>query len=112
MSQDKSSNIKITSRRDFVIGSSATAISLTSLNKPRLLAASSTALDLAEENRSELVGLLSQLVSIKSQTGETAKEAQKIVNNYLGGLPYRIEQSQDRPSKYQNHPEYMPPNPP
>jgi len=112
MSQDKASNIRGTSRRDFVIGSSATAISLTSLNQPSLFAASSTALDLAEGKRSELVSLLSQLVSIKSQTGETAEEAQKIVNDYLGELPYRIEQSQDRPSKYQNHPEYMPPNPP
>ena len=77
-----------------------------------MFAASSSALDLAEKKRPELIGLLDQLVSIRSQTGESAEVAQKLVSDYLNDLPYRIDQSKDRPSQYQNHPEYMSPNPP
>jgi len=112
MNQNRAFNRNKTSRRNFVLGTSATALSLATLNQSSVFAASSSALDLAEKKRPELIGLLDQLVSIRSQTGESAEVAQKLVSDYLNDLPYRIDQSKDRPSQYQNHPEYMPPNPP
>lgn len=69
------------------------------------------ALDLAEERRESLVGLLTELVRIRSLSGESAADAQSVVKTYLGNLPYRVEESADRPSRYEDHAEFMPPNP-
>lgn len=69
------------------------------------------ALALADARRDELVELLSRLVRIRSQSGESAEAAQAVVQEYLRSLPYRIEVSADRPSAYAEHPEYMPPSP-
>ena len=108
MSQKKKN---MSSRRDFIVGSSLTAVGLSSFSQGKATTASSNALNLAENKREELISLLSDLITIRSQTGESAEEAQALVNNYLSDLPYRIERSSDRPSLYQNHPEFMPPNP-
>lgn len=108
MSQKKKN---MSSRRDFIVGSSLTAVGLSSFSQGKAMTASSNALNLAENKREELISLLSDLIIIRSQTGESAEEAQALVNNYLSDLPYRIERSSDRPSLYQNHPEFMPPNP-
>jgi acetylornithine deacetylase/succinyl-diaminopimelate desuccinylase-like protein len=70
------------------------------------------ALALAEERRSELLDLLAAMIRIKSLSGESAAAAQGVVKDYLGKLPYRIEESADRPSRFEKHLEYMPPNPP
>ena len=67
---------------------------------------------LAEARRAELVELLSALVRVQSLSGESAADAQDVVTAYLADLPYRIDQSRDRPSRYDAHAEYMPPNPP
>lgn len=112
MNQEKLIKRKKTSRRKFVLSSSAAVLGLATMSSSNIYAASSKALDLAETKRDELISLLSQLISIRSQTGESAEEAQLLVNKYLSNLPYKIEKSLDRPSLYQNHPEYMPPNPP
>ena len=112
MNQEQLIKRKKTSRRKFVLSSSAALLGLATMSSSNIYAASSKALDLAETKRDELISLLSQLISIRSQTGESAEEAQLLVNKYLSNLPYKIEKSLDRPSLYQNHPEYMPPNPP
>ena len=104
-------NKNISTRREFVIGSGSAAIGLGLLNQAKSMTNSSNSLALAEDKRSELVNLLSSLIEIRSQTGESADKAQLLVNNYLSDLPYRIEKSMDRPSLYRNHPEFMPPNP-
>jgi acetylornithine deacetylase len=70
------------------------------------------ALALANARRDELIDLLSGLVRIQSLSGETAEAAQQVVIDYLERLPYRVEQSADRPSRYVEHAEYMTPNPP
>ena len=70
------------------------------------------ALELAEARRQELVDLLVAMIRIRSQSGESAETAQGIVKDYLKDLPYRIEESADRPSRYADHAEFMPPNPP
>ena len=99
-------------RREFVLGSGSAAIGLGVLNQAKSMTNSSNSLALAEDKRSELVNLLSSLIEIRSQTGESADKAQLLVNSYLSDLPYRIEKSMDRPSLYRSHPEFMPPNPP
>ena len=71
-----------------------------------------TAMRLAEDRREELVDLLRRLIRIRSRSGESAEAAQAVVIDYLNALPYRIERSEDRPSRYRDHPEYMAPNPP
>lgn len=67
---------------------------------------------LAEARRGELTELLATMIKVRSQSGETAESAQAVVTDYLADLPYRIEKSADRPSRYADHPEFMPPNPP
>jgi acetylornithine deacetylase/succinyl-diaminopimelate desuccinylase-like protein len=67
---------------------------------------------LAERYREDLTALLSALVAIRSHTGEPAAEAQQVVVEFLERLPYRIEVSEDVPSRLADHPEFMPPNPP
>jgi len=70
------------------------------------------ALASAESRRDELVDLLSQMIRVRSQTGETAEAAQQVVAGYLSGLPYQVEQTADRPSAFEAHSEYTPPSPP
>jgi acetylornithine deacetylase len=95
------------SRRRFVAGAGA------------MLAAAGTGaiaderyVKLAEERRDELLELLSSMIRVRSLSGESGAEAQELVKAYLADLPYRIEASDDRPSRYEDHAEYMPPNPP
>ena len=66
----------------------------------------------AAARRGELLALLTSLVRVRSLSGESAKDAQEIVRAFLADLPYRIEESADQPSRYVEHPESMPPNPP
>ncbi len=73
---------------------------------------SNKALKLAEKYKDELMQLLQGLIRVQSISGESASEAQQVVRSYLKDLPYRIEESTDRPSLYTGHPEYMTPNPP
>ena len=98
------------SRRKFVrtAGALAAASSL-----PGIATAISPgdALQMAQNRRAELVELLSDLIRVQSLSGESAASAQMIVKNYLASLPYQVEESADRPSRYEQHPEYMPPNP-
>ena len=70
------------------------------------------ALALANARRDELIDLLSALIRVQSLSGETAEAAQQVVIDYLERLPFRVEQSADRPSRYVEHAEYMTPNPP
>lgn len=72
---------------------------------------SNKALELAEKHRKELIDLLEKLIRVQSIQGESAANAQQVVKEYLSKLPYRIEESADRPSLYKDHPEYMTPNP-
>jgi len=99
------------SRRMFVGGVGALAVGSVIPDLANAVL-SDQALELAEEKRSELISLLSDLIRIQSLSGETAADAQNVVKAYLADLPYRIEESADRPSHYEDHPEYMPPNPP
>lgn len=62
--------------------------------------------------RDDLQALLEQLVRIRSLSGEDAAAAQAVVTDWLTRLPYRIEESADRPSHYGDHAEFMAPNPP
>jgi len=70
------------------------------------------AMSLAEARREELVDLLASLIRVQSLSGESAADAQKLVKAYLEPLPYRVEESADRPSRYEQHDEFMHPNPP
>ena len=72
---------------------------------------SNKALRLAEKHRKELVDVLEKLIRVQSIQGESAANAQQVVKEYLSNLPYRIEESSDRPSLYKDHPEFMTPNP-
>ena len=76
------------------------------------LSADERIVSLANSRRDELTDLLSALVRVQSLSGESAEDAQQVVKEYLRDLPYRIEESADRPSRYEDHAEYMPPNPP
>ena len=95
----------ITDRRQFMAGVAGLGLSAGSV-------ANSDYLDLATARREELVELLQSLVRVQSLSGETAEAAQRIVQDYLSDLPYRLEVTEDRPSRFVDHPEYMPPNPP
>lgn len=99
------------SRRRFVGGAGATAMSSMLPGLANALPGN-RALELAESKRSELVALVSNLIRVQSLSGETAADAQNVVKSYLANLPYRIDESADRPSRYENHAEYMTPNPP
>ena len=70
------------------------------------------ALSMAENRRTELVDLLTRLISIRSQSGETAELAQDVVKDFLAPLPYRVEVFADNPSRFTEHAEFMPPDPP
>lgn len=97
------------SRRRFVGAGGALAAWLAGA---RLADAAPEALALAAARRDELIELLRALIRIRSQSGESAEAAQGVVTDYLRRLPYRVEQSADRPSRYADHAEYMPPDPP
>jgi len=68
-------------------------------------------LKLAEQYRGELLELLKSMIKVQSIGGESAANAQDLVKRYLAKLPYTIDESADRPSLYESHPEYMTPNP-
>ena len=104
--------ISKTSRRAFMQASAAGVVGMQAAPMAFAVMPAEEAIALAESRRQELVDLLTRLVRIRSQSGETAEEAQSVVREYLGALPYRIEESADRPSRFNDHPEFMPPNPP
>ncbi len=94
-------------RRAFVGGAASLAlVGAASANVP-----TPRALALAEARRDDLVALLSEMIRVRSLSGESAADAQAVVRSYLARLPYRIEESADRPSRFEDHPEFMPPNP-
>ncbi len=99
------------SRRDFVGSAGAIALAASVPGKASVVA-SSEAVVLAGRRRQELIDLLSAMIRVRSLSGESAAEAQVVVKNYLANLPYRTEESADRPSRFEKHAEYMPPNPP
>lgn len=99
------------SRRTFVAGASALATSV-AMHETAMAVPSADALRLAERRREELLALLKDMIRVQSLSGESAADAQSVVKDYLGKLPYRIEESADRPSRYRDHAEFMPPNPP
>jgi acetylornithine deacetylase len=95
------------SRRRFA-GSALAGLSLAAAGAPALSAVRQD----AEAYREPLLELLTALIRIRSLSGESAEDAQALVRNWLSDLPYDIEQSADRPSRYEDHAEYMEPNPP
>lgn len=99
------------SRRTFVAGASAVATAAAMPNNA-LAVPSDDALRLAENRRDEMIALLTDMLRVQSLSGESAADAQAVVKSYLGELPYRIDESADRPSRFKDHAEYMPPNPP
>ncbi|MGB4971811.1 MAG: hypothetical protein WBO32_04080, partial [Cyclobacteriaceae bacterium] len=103
-------NRKGISRRKFIGSTSALAMA-TALPGFVQGAPSNKALKMAERHREELLTLLTDMVRVKSLSGESAADAQNVVKKYLEKLPYRIEESNDQPSKYEQHPEFMPPSP-
>ena len=92
-------------RRAFLAGSAALSLAGVAVTDPRYVR-------LAEARRQELVALLESLIRIQSLSGESAADAQAVVKAYLQALPYRLEETADRPSRYVDHPEFMHPNPP
>ncbi len=104
------SNSKKITRRAFV-STSAMALMAT-MPGIGMIQPSDNAMKLAESYRDELTALLKELIRARSISGEPASEAQAVVKAYLSKLPYRIEESADRPSLYERHPEFMPPDPP
>jgi acetylornithine deacetylase/succinyl-diaminopimelate desuccinylase-like protein len=90
----------------------AAAASIAVTGSAQAVVPSDRAVQLATARRADLVALLTRLVAIRSLSGETAEEAQAVVTGFLEALPYRIEKSADRPSKFEQHAEFMPPNPP
>ena len=99
------------SRRRFMAGAGALTMTATFPTVARAIPGR-RALELAESLRAELIALLSDMIRIRSLSGESGADAQEVVKGFMAKLPYRIEESADRPSRYQEHPEYMPPNPP
>jgi acetylornithine deacetylase len=102
--------IKRFSRRKFVGSAGAVALA-TGLPRIAGAVAGPEALALAQGRRADILALLMDLVRVQSLSGESGEAAQDIVTAYLERLPYRIDVSADRPSRYQEHAEYMPPNP-
>ena len=70
------------------------------------------ALAMSRQRRTELVELLSRLIAVRSHSGESAEAAQEVVKDYLAKLPYRVESSADKPSRFSEHAEFMTPDPP
>jgi acetylornithine deacetylase len=101
-----------TDRRRFLQAGGATLLAASTGLSAAATLRSDRALELASARRQELIDLLSAMVRVRSQSGESAETAQSLVKDYLRDLPYRIEESADRPSRYEDHAEFMPPNPP
>ena len=97
-------------RRGFVSAAGAIA-TVASLPQHAFAVTARDAMTMAEDRRDELLQLLVDLVRVRSISGETADAAQAVVARYLEALPYRVERSEDRPSRYLQHAEFMPPNP-
>jgi acetylornithine deacetylase/succinyl-diaminopimelate desuccinylase-like protein len=70
------------------------------------------ALQMARQRRTDLVDLLSQLISMRSQASGNAATAQEVVKEFLTKLPYHVDISSDKPSQFAEHTEFMPPDPP
>ena len=71
-----------------------------------------TALKLAEARRSELLDLLSELISTPSLYGSSSDKAQQVVEGYLQRHGFSVELSTDDPESYREHPEFTQPLPP
>ena len=71
-----------------------------------------TVLKLAESRRSELLALLSELISTPSLYGSSTAEAQQVVAGYLQRYGFSVELSTDDPESYKEHPEFTWPLPP
>lgn len=99
------------SRRKFVNTAAAAMAMMPALPMLGHTLPSDRALRLAKNYRGELLHLLQKLIRVRSISGESADNAQQVVKDYLLKLPYRIEESADRPSLYKEHPEYMAPSP-
>jgi len=102
------------SRRNFVNNTATATVAMTMLTPITMFgftAPNNKALKLAEQYRGELLELLQNMIKVQSIGGESAANAQEVVINYLSKLPYKIDESADRPSLYEEHPEYMTPNP-
>jgi len=97
------------SRRCFV---GAAGAMVAGLATPARAAVAGNAMQLAASRRGELVSLLSEMIRVQSLSGESAADAQRLVKQFLERLPYRIEESADRPGRFKDHAEYMAPNPP
>ena len=63
----------------------------------------------AESRRGELTDLLSELVATPSPVGESAAEAQAIVERYLIDQEFSVQVTSDEPLLYADDPEFMPP---
>jgi acetylornithine deacetylase len=98
-------------RRKFVKTSATAIAAIPVLSVLNTTSPSNKAIQLARKHRKVLIDVLEKLIRVQSIQGESAANAQKVVSDYLSKLPYRIEESEDRPSRYQDHSEYMPPNP-
>ena len=70
-----------------------------------------TALKLAESRRSELLALLSELISTPSLYGSSSAKAQQVVAGYLRRYGFSVELSTDDPESYRDHPEFTQPLP-
>ena len=70
------------------------------------------ALKLAEGRRSELLDLLSELISTPSLYGGSSDKAQQVVAGYLQRYGFSVELSTDDPESYREHPEFTQPLPP
>ncbi len=99
-------------RRKFVKNSAAAAALMSAYPMLGHTQPSNKAMKLAEKHADELLKLLQDLIRVQSISGESAADAQAVVKDYLSELPYSIDESADRPSLYQDHEEYMTPNPP
>ena len=102
------------SRRRFVNQAAVATAGMTMMPSMAMLGntkPSNKALQIAEQYRAELLDLLQDMIKVQSIGGESAANAQDLVKAYLKKLPYRIDESADRPSLYEDHPEYMTPNP-
>ncbi len=99
------------SRRNFVAKTGTAMAALPVFPLLKDVQPSENSLRRALNYKDELLHLLKQLIKVPSLEGESAADAQQVVKDYLSKLPYTIEESADRPSLYQDHPEYMTPNP-
>lgn len=106
-------------RRAFAAGSAGLVMAVSPLGsrgEESVMATSASgaaqALAIAESHRHDLTSLLSALVAIRSHSGESAAQAQGVVAEFLQQLPYRVERSEEVPSRLADHPEFMPPSPP